>query len=179
MLCTQESKKSMRVTFGQIAHQGAQVVGWFSSVPHTPRWCHSGSAWPCWAEQYQCWPSRSKYLNNGSLMLSSVLFSGLMICNKSEWMSEKLVDPKHHCYCLLPFFRFCHSLEYYSFAWRLQMRTYISNIESYSKFNRRTFHEPYFIVTMNFMESTPSESTEYILYYMVRLDQPYLYSPAE
>ena len=32
-----------------------------------------------------------------------------------------------------------------------------------------TFHEPYFIAAIKFMESTPSESTEYVLYYMVRL----------
>ena len=30
-----------------------------------------------------------------------------------------------------------------------------------AKFKSRTFHEPYFIVTINFIESTLSESTEY------------------
>ena len=54
-----------------------------------------------------------------------------------------------------------------------------------AKFKRRTFHVPYFIAAIKFMESTPSESTEYVLYYMVRLRrsvrlaQLYLNSPAE
>ena len=54
-----------------------------------------------------------------------------------------------------------------------------------AKFKRRTFHEPYFIVAIKFKKSTQSKSTEYVLYYMVRLRcsvwlaQPYLYSPAE
>ena len=49
--------------------------------------------------------------------------------------------------------------------------SFVSKIiaSSRSSPNGVLFHEPYFIVAIKLMESTPSELTEYVLYYMVRL----------